>query len=183
MSEIFEEETVLTYFANTGEQDYETYEEAEAVVLGQIAEVKEDFSKLVKAKLVKVNEDGSYTTLSGTLNHEQLSNLPNSNYLVYSVWAGGGQQVFCNNSQKVKSLIELNLKKRLEAISHVMCETMTVRDQTNDRGFVVPEIVIVEGEDYPHDLGENPLGSDYVQNGIGLNLTTNFEYNKILVNV
>ena len=58
--EIIEDETVITYFAGTGEQDYDTFEEAKQVVLDNISSLDKSHDKLVKVKKVQVNQDGSY---------------------------------------------------------------------------------------------------------------------------
>jgi len=180
---IFEEETIVSYFAHNREEDYETFEEAKQVVFEDINHYCNDYADLVRVKKVEVNADGSYKLLSGKLTHDELCNLEDSQYLCYSMYAGNGMQVFCNSVEKVNRLIALNKLKKVQSFAFVTKETMTVRDQTNDKGFVIPETVIVEGEDYPHDLGENPLASDYVQNGVGLNLINEFDYETITIEV
>ena len=182
MTEIYEDETVITYFAGDAEQDYDTFEEAEWVVNDKIAMLKSDYANFVSVKQVHVNEDGGYVILTGKFSHNALVNLVDSgHYLVTSKYAGNGTQVLCNNAQKVRNLIQLNINKLVEAMSFVKKETMTIHDRTNDVGFTIPEIEIHEGTDYADELID-PVSSDFVVNGVGLNLESKFEYEIILIN-
>jgi len=183
---IFEEETIITYFAHNDEQEYDDFEEAKQAVIRDVAKYCNDYAELVRVKKVEVTADGSYKLLSGRLTHDELVNLEEGQYLCYSVYAGNGAQVFCQNLEKVNTLIALNKLHKIKTLSFVRKETMTVRDQTNDRGFDVNEPEILEGLEHPiwpDLLEEDLLNSDYAQNGVGLNLINEFEHERIEIYV
>ena len=174
----YEDETIITYFAGNDEQDYSTFEEAEQVVRNNLEHIFSDFSNLLQVKQVHVKEDGSFVILTAKFTHSALSNLEDGNYLAYSMYSGNGEQIHCQNAQDLIDLIELNKQVLRNSMGFVRVETMTIHDETLDEGFTQPKMEIVPGEPYVGEL-INPLGSDYVGNGVGPHLTKAFQYDKM----
>ena len=181
--EIIEDETVITYFAGTGEQDYDTFEEAKQAVLDDISRLDKSHDKLVKVKKVQVNQDGSYQMLSGRLTHEEMIDLPDGNYLCYPVYLNSGEPIICKTSAEIEALVEGNKEELMSGdMQYVIKETMLIHDQTLDPDFKMVDLdKTFEGEPDPIVEGVPILSSDFVNDGTTPNLTSTFEYEKVRV--
>ena len=181
--EIIENETIVTYFAGTAEQDYDTFEEAKQAVLDNISSLDKSHDKLVKVKKVQVNQDGSYQMISGKLTHEEMVELSEGDYLCYSVYLNSNEPVLCSTNAEIENLVKANKEKlMLGDTQYVTKEIMTISDRALDPDFeMIDPSETFEGQPDPIVEGVPLLSSEFVNDGTTPNLASTFEYEKVRV--